>query len=158
MTSIPELNLEGAKVQTLKRGDVLFYEGSPADEMYYVKSGTLIITKRVLNKSIKLGEVGPGEYISERAILGEGLPRAATAEAYTDCEVVMIDKKQCRKYGESLPPFIRRMLEKMATRLYQTNEIVVKMARTQEMVKDLVMRMQLLETSMMQGIEHPGPV
>ncbi|MFQ5862541.1 MAG: Crp/Fnr family transcriptional regulator [Candidatus Brocadiales bacterium] len=158
MTFVPDLGLEGAKTITLRQGDVLFYEGSPADEMYYVQSGTMNITKRVLNKSIKLGEVGAGEFISERAVLGEGLPRAATAEAHTDCEVVMIDKKQCRKYGEALPPFVQNMLKRMATRLYQTNEMVVKMARTQEMVKDLVMRMQLLETSMMQSIEHPGPV
>ncbi|MFQ5956924.1 MAG: Crp/Fnr family transcriptional regulator [Candidatus Brocadiales bacterium] len=158
MTFVPDFSLEGAKAKTLRQGDILFYEGSIAEEMYYVKSGTLTITKRVLDKSIKLGEVSAGEFISERAILGEGLPRAATAEAYTDCEVFMIDKKQCKKYGEALPPFVRKMLEKMATRLHQTNEMVVKMARTQGMVKDLVMRMQLLENSVIQSIEHPGPV
>lgn len=154
----PDFDLKEGKTRTLRHGDILFYEGSPAEEMYYVKRGTINITKRVLNKSIKLGEVGAGEFISERAILGEELPRSATAEAYTDCEVVVIDKKKCKKYGESLPPFVQNMLKRMATRLYQTNEMVVRMARTQEMVRDLVMRMQLLENSMMQSIEHPGPV
>ncbi len=158
MAIVPDFRFEGAKTRTLKQGEILFYEGSPADEMYFVESGTIVITKRVLNNSVKLGEVGAGEFISERALLGEELPRSATAEAFTNCELVVIDKKLCKKYYEQLPPFIKKMLERMATRLQQTNEIVVKMARTQGMIKDLVMRMQLLESSMLQSIEHHGTV
>ncbi|MEE9200168.1 MAG: Crp/Fnr family transcriptional regulator [Candidatus Brocadiales bacterium] len=158
MAIVPDFEFEGAKMKAFKQGEILFYEGSPADEMYFVESGTITITKRVLNNSIKLGEVGAGEFISERALLGEGLPRSATAEAFTNCEVVVIDKKLCKKYFGALPPFIQKMLERMATRLQQTNDLVVKMARTQGMVKDLVMRMQLLESSMLQSIEHHGTV
>ncbi|MEE9584696.1 MAG: Crp/Fnr family transcriptional regulator [Candidatus Brocadiales bacterium] len=158
MATVSDFRFEDAKTKTLKPGDILFYEGSPSDEMFFIESGTIMITKRVLNKSIKLGEVGAGQFISERAILGEGLPRSATAEAYTNCEVVVIDKKQCRKYFDVLPPFIQKMLRIMADRLQQMNELVVKMARTQEMVKDLAMRMQLLESSLLQSIEHHGTV
>ncbi len=46
----------------------------------------------------------------------------------------------------------------MATRLYHTNEMIVKMARTQEMVRDLAMRMQMLENSMLQSMEHQGTI
>jgi len=51
---------------------------------------------------------------------------------------------------------MKKMIKRMTTRLYQTNEIVVKMARTQEMIRDLAMRMQMLENSVLQGMEHHG--
>lgn len=156
MTAVPDFDFKGAKTRHLKPGDILFYEGSPSDEMYFVERGTVTITKRVLNKSIKLGEVHAGEFISERAVLCESLPRSATASAQTDCEVIIIDQKMCRKFNETIPPFVQKMIKRMTTRLYQTNEIVVKMARTQEMVRDLAMRMQMLENSMLQGMEHHG--
>ncbi len=158
MASIPDFDFKGSKTRTLRPGDILFYEGSTADEMYFLEQGTITISKRVLNKSIKLGEGGAGEFISEPAVLREGLPRSATAEATTDCEIVVIDKKLCKKFNESIPPFVQKMVERMATRLYQTNEIIVKMARTQEMVRDLAMRMQMLESSMLQSMEHQGTI
>ena len=152
-----DFNLEGGKTIALKQGEILFYEGSTADEMYFIERGTITITKRVLNKSIKLGEGNEGDFISERAVLCERLPRSTTASAQTDCEIVVMNEKMCRKYGETIPPFARKMIQRMTTRLHQTNEIVVKMARTHEMVRDLVRRMQMLENSMLQGMEHNEP-
>lgn len=153
---VADFDLKGAKTRHLQAGDILFYEGSPADEMYFIERGTITITKRVLNKSIKLGEVNAGEFISERAVLCESLPRSATAEAHTDCDIIVIDQKMCKKFNETIPPFVQKMIKRMTTRLYQTNEIVVKMARTQEMIRDLAMRMQMLENSVLQGMEHHG--
>jgi CRP-like cAMP-binding protein len=158
MASTPDFDFKGSKTRSLRAGDILFYEGSTADEMYFLERGTITISKRVLNKSIKLGEVGEGEFISERAVLCEDLPRSATAEATTDCEIIVIDKKLCKKFNESIPPFVQSMVERMATRLYHTNEMIVKMARTQEMVRDLAMRMQMLENSMLQSMEHQGTI
>lgn len=149
-----DFNLRGGKTIALKQGEILFHEGSSADEMYFIERGTIKISKRVLNKSIKLGEGNAGDFISERAVLCEGLPRSTTASAQTDCEIVVINEKMCREYKESLPPFAKKMIQRMTTRLHHTNEMVVKMARTQEMVKDLVLRIHKLENSMMLGIEQ----
>ena len=110
---VADLDLKGAKTRHLQAGDILFYEGSPADEMYFLERGTITITKRVLSKSIKLGEVNAGEFISERAVLCESLPRSATAEAHTDCDIIVIDQKMCKKFSETIPPFVQKMIKRM---------------------------------------------
>ncbi len=119
-----DISFEGAKVKILQPKEILFKEGSVADEMFYIESGTLDIFNEVDGKHVKVGKVSDGEFLGERAILGEGLPRTATAEARTECEVVIIDKEHCKKYYDELPPFLQKVMASMAIRLQKTNEMV----------------------------------
>lgn len=122
--TLADISFGGAKVKILQPKEVLFEEGSVADEMFYVESGTLDIFKEVDGKRVKLGRVSDGEFLGERAILGEELPRTASATARTECEVVVIGKKACKKYYDELPPFLQKVMTSMAIRLQKTNEMV----------------------------------
>ncbi len=154
MAIISDFSFEGAKVKVLKPGDILFKEKSIAKEMFFIESGTLTMTKQVLDKTIELGEVSEGEFLSERAILCDGKPRTATAEARTECEVIVIGEKQCKECYDELPAFIQKMVARMARRLAETNELVAKLIQTQARLSELTQEMQVLENSMLDSIEH----
>ncbi len=156
MANVVDISFEGATVKVLNPGDILYKEGSIADKMFYIESGSLSLTRKVQDKVIKIGEANEGEFLSERAILGEGAARVTTAEANTECEVVVIGKKQCKKCFNDLPPFIQKMITRMARRLSQANELVVKLIYTQEIVKEMAVKMQELEGSMLESLEHHG--
>jgi CRP-like cAMP-binding protein/predicted acylesterase/phospholipase RssA len=74
--------VDGAEVVHLEPGAVLFSEGEPADAAYLVISGRVRVLQREQDGSLSqpVNEVGPGELIGERALLGD-LPRNATIVA-----------------------------------------------------------------------------
>lgn len=70
------------KIRTLCTGDVLARQGQPGDELYLVLDGILSVTV----DDVKVGDLGPGAVIGERAII-ESTPRTATLTALTPVRV-----------------------------------------------------------------------
>ncbi|MFN3467315.1 MAG: Crp/Fnr family transcriptional regulator [Candidatus Brocadiales bacterium] len=137
------------KTQSLKKGAVLFYEGTPANEMFYLESGRLKITKRILNKNIKLGELVPGEFLGEVAVIGGGT-RSATAHASTDSVVLALDRKHCDQCFSNVPSCVTMVMKALAHRLRQTDELVIKIARIHELINELASKIQTLEASLLE--------
>jgi hypothetical protein len=70
------------KIKKLKAGDVLARQGDPGDSLYLVLDGVLEVSVG----DRKLGDLGPGAVVGERAIL-ESSPRTATLTALTAVKV-----------------------------------------------------------------------
>jgi hypothetical protein len=70
------------KIRTLSVGDVLARQGEPGDQLFVVLDGILDVTV----DERKVGDLGPGAVIGERAIL-ESTPRTATLTALTPVRV-----------------------------------------------------------------------
>ncbi len=72
-----------------RKGDVVFSKGAPADGLYYVASGEVLL--RELNVTL-----GKGNIMGEVSIFAPEQARMATAECITDCELysLSIDKIQ----------------------------------------------------------------
>jgi hypothetical protein len=70
------------KIRTLKEGEVLAKQGDPGDELFLVLDGIL----DVVVDGNKVGDLGPGAVVGERAIL-ESSPRTATLTALTPVRV-----------------------------------------------------------------------
>ena len=70
------------KVRSLDRGAVLAEQGAPGDSLYLVLDGVLEVTV----DGRKVGDLGPGAVIGERAIL-EKAERTATLTALTEVRV-----------------------------------------------------------------------
>ncbi len=89
-----------SKVQwvRLQAGEVLFSEGDPGQDLYFVISGRLraVAGERVLN------EMSRGESIGEIALL-TGEPRTATVVAVRDCELVRISRETFEEIVETYP-------------------------------------------------------
>ena len=73
------------KKKNLKKGDILFNMGDPADKMFYIKQGSLRLVE--INKT-----VGEGAVIGEMGIFSPNQQRMATAVCEKDLEVYMLDK------------------------------------------------------------------
>jgi hypothetical protein len=77
------------KIRKLKEGSVLVEEGQIGNEMYLLLDGVL----RVEAGGERLGEIGPGALLGERAAL-EGGRRTATLTALTPCRVAVASADQ----------------------------------------------------------------
>jgi CRP/FNR family transcriptional regulator, cyclic AMP receptor protein len=82
----PQAILPLMKQRKLAARERLFSANEPADELYYIISGTLFLPE--VQK-----EVGPGQFIGEFALFSDTGRRTATAIATTDCTIMVLTKK-----------------------------------------------------------------
>lgn len=78
---------ESLAEQKLEPGQALFGEGEPGDTLFIVRAGQL----RVTRGGERLGEVGPGDYVGEGALLS-GARRAASVTALGPSSVLGMTK------------------------------------------------------------------
>jgi len=106
----------------LTPGEILFSEGDGGNEMYLIKSGQIMITKRIGNEEKTLAILKDGDFFGEMAVLDQS-PRSASAIAKTEAELIIVDRdaflKQVREN-----PFISYVIETLTKRLRQTDEML----------------------------------
>lgn len=73
----------------VRKGELLFEEGSPSTDVFWIKSGVVHVTKRTNGGERVVGRPRPGEVVGEIGVI-EALPRAATARAMTKVVVQAI--------------------------------------------------------------------
>jgi CRP-like cAMP-binding protein len=74
--------LAQAEIYTLRTGEVLFYEGDPADRLYLLAEGDCLVTRAGKPQH---GPVWVADLIDPVATLG-GLPHSIKLEAQSDCK------------------------------------------------------------------------
>jgi CRP/FNR family transcriptional regulator, cyclic AMP receptor protein len=78
-----------AKHTSVKRGVTIFSKGDPGNSLFAIMSGTVKISlSSSEGRNAILNLIGPGEV----AVLG-GKGRTADATASTDCEILVIDRR-----------------------------------------------------------------
>ncbi|MCS6770974.1 MAG: YihY/virulence factor BrkB family protein [Kiritimatiellae bacterium] len=101
-------------------GTVLFREGEPGHDMYFVRSGAVRLTRG----GVELKLVRAGDYFGEMSML-LGAPRSATAEvAEPETELVVIASEHLETILRENPAAVRRLLTDMAVRLQEMNRRV----------------------------------
>jgi CRP/FNR family transcriptional regulator len=76
----------------LNRGDVLYRVGEPSDTCYLVRRGVVKVSAAVPTGEQRILTLhGPGTVVGELSLI-DGGPRGATAEAMSDCTVVVISR------------------------------------------------------------------
>ncbi|HOW97895.1 MAG TPA: YhjD/YihY/BrkB family envelope integrity protein [Kiritimatiellia bacterium] len=109
--------LLGRFVRAAADGEVLFREGDPGAEMFYVLEGSVRLTRA----GRELRVMGPGEYFGEMSML-LGAPRAATAVASgPGTRLAAISQKNFEVILGENPAIVFDLLKEMARRLEQTN-------------------------------------
>ena len=110
----------------MKANEYLLTEGGISHEMYWILSGSFIITK--MNKddhNIILGKVFPGELVGEMSFL-DSLPRSASVRAEVDSEVLAIPHKRFIDIIEGQPRWFRSLMQTLSQRLRTVNSQVTK--------------------------------
>ncbi|MGB7343202.1 MAG: cyclic nucleotide-binding domain-containing protein [Pirellulaceae bacterium] len=91
-----ELILAKSTLQVIAKSEYLFREGDPADSLFVLKSGRVLVQKQHDDQSITLGELGEGDCLGEMALI-DFQQRSASILAIEDCEAIEISSSGLRE-------------------------------------------------------------
>lgn len=138
-----------AKMKDVARGTTIFAKGSPGTCLFAVCRGAVLVTSTSSDgKSLFLNEIKEGEIFGEIALL-DGQPRTADAAAFTDCSLIVIERRDFLPLLRSNPDVMLKLVEILCSRL----------RRTTEQVEDLMfmdLRRRLAKT-LLRLSENSGP-
>jgi CRP-like cAMP-binding protein len=113
-----------AKHTSLKRGATIFSKGDPGDSLFAIISGTVKISiSSSEGRNAILNLIGAGEMVGEIAVLA-GKGRTADVIANTDCEILVIDRRDFLPFVRSQPALAMKFIELLCERLRHTSEQV----------------------------------
>ena len=113
-----------AKPTSLKRGATIFSKGDPGSSLYAVISGTVKISVSSPDgRNAILNLIGPGEIFGEVAVL-DGGERTADATASTNCEILVIDRREFLPFVKQQPVLAMKFIELLCDRLRWTSDQV----------------------------------
>ena len=113
-----------AQPTSLKRGATLFAKGDPGHSLYAVISGTVKISVSSPDgRNAILNLIGAGEVFGEMSVL-DGRVRSADATANTNCEILVIDRRDFLPFVNSQPALAMKFIELLCERLRWTSDQV----------------------------------
>jgi CRP/FNR family cyclic AMP-dependent transcriptional regulator len=96
----------GRKRLSLKKNELAFAQGDPADTIFYVQSGRLRVTvSSASGKEATIALVNAGEFLGENCMITPHPTRLATATAMTDCGLLRISKTEMVRALHQEPAF-----------------------------------------------------
>ena len=109
-------------------GDTIFRIGEPGQSMMAVLAGTVRISAPSPDgKEIVLADLGTGEVIGEIALL-DGKERSADAVALTNCDLLVLERRDMLGYLERHPSIAVKLLELLCERLRRTDQQIGEIA------------------------------
>lgn len=111
----PALKALMAEFQPLsaRKGERIVREGDSAGPMYLVRSGRVWIYSGDREKPVHRAFCREGEYFGELALL-YGAPRAASAEAVSDCELLVLQPESVARLRTRFPEFDALLAQRIA--------------------------------------------
>jgi CRP/FNR family transcriptional regulator, cyclic AMP receptor protein len=107
-------------LKILRTNQILLREGEHSNNMYWVQSGQLVVTKRRKDEDVVLGHIYSGELVGEISFLDQE-PRSATVQAVTDCELIEIPQETIDNIYKSQPKWLEILVKTLAERLRKAN-------------------------------------
>ncbi len=109
--------------RTYPSNTALCREGEPADRLYVIVSGRVIVTHKVEGSAedFVLGFLGPGQYFGEIAVIAEE-PRAATATTITETEVLEVTKADFERVFANSPALARHLVNTLIRMIRETDQ------------------------------------
>jgi len=119
-----------AKVRKYRKNMIIFVEGEYGDELYFVKSGKVKISKLLEDGSEKiLHFLKEGDIFAEVLLFGGG-EYPATAEVIEDAEIGIIENKPLeellRKNGEITLKILKVMAERLRRAQYHIRDLALR--------------------------------
>jgi CRP-like cAMP-binding protein len=113
-----------SRVERYRAGSEIYAKGSPGNSMMAVLRGTAKMSSgSAEGKEIVLNIMNPGEIFGEIALL-DGEERSADAIAMTDCELLVLHRRDFLPILENHPEMCMILLRILCQRLRQTSEQV----------------------------------
>src|SRR5205823_6399786 len=108
--------IEKLKPVSIDKGGLIIREGEDAGPLYIINKGQARAFTALNGRQRNLAFYRQGDFFGELSILN-GSPRAASVEAFTDCQVQALDPKSVRDLRRRFPEFDKLLRERLA--LYQ---------------------------------------
>lgn len=104
------------KVVTYRRGQVVFSQGDPSNDVRYLQKGSikLSVLSRI-GKEAVVAMLAPGDFFGESALAGQSI-RIETATALVPSSVLIIEKEAMIRLLHEEPAFSDRFISYMLTR------------------------------------------
>ncbi|MZH02443.1 MAG: cyclic nucleotide-binding domain-containing protein [Nitrospinae bacterium] len=107
----------------VKKGDIIFTEGSFSDMVYIITSGRFELSKvDSKGEKILIDVLGPNSIFGELGVL-TGEPRTATVTAVEPGELSVLSPREFDHLLDKRPEFLRPLLRVMAKRLSEQNPL-----------------------------------
>lgn len=117
----PQKDHAGKLVLKLSPGDIICREGESGDEMYVVQKGKVRLTRASGAEITEVAVLGKGDFFGEATLL-EGQPRAESAQAADEAEVLRVNGLVFNKMVTSNAEIAVRMIRKISKRLAEAND------------------------------------
>src|SRR5882757_11210492 len=112
------------KMRKARKGAVIFSKGDPGTGLMGVLTGSVKVSvASAEGKDIVLNIFREGEIFGEIALL-DGRPRTADATAMSDCELIVIERRDFIPFLSSQPDVTIKFIEILCARLRRTSEQV----------------------------------
>ena len=111
-----------AKRRKVRAGRVLFNKGDPGNALFAIRAGTIKITAPSSDgREAVFNILTEGEVFGEIALL-DGQPRTADAVAISDCDLVVIERRDFLALVETDPKIALKLIELLCARLRWSSE------------------------------------
>lgn len=115
-------------VQHCGRGEVIFRQGDPAEELWLISDGRVKLARTTADqRETVLAVLGSGEVFGETCLL-EGTPRAVTATAIGPATLARVGRDDVDLIIATHPDVVPHLLQVLARRLRNANELLSELA------------------------------
>jgi predicted acylesterase/phospholipase RssA/CRP-like cAMP-binding protein len=109
-----------ARSRSLADGDILVEQGDAADNVYFIRSGTVLASKATPQGEVVVGTVEAGQVIGEVTVVAGGL-RTATLRARGPVDVLEIERSEFEAWLNSNPEMADIVSDQARERVDRTN-------------------------------------
>jgi CRP-like cAMP-binding protein len=118
------LNASTDTLRNYPKGTMIFCECQMGHDMFIIQEGQVKITKIVNDNEVILAVLKKGEFFGEMALL-ENKPRSASAIAFADCRVMVVNRNNFDNMVQTQPQLIARLTMTLSERLWSMNRNLV---------------------------------
>jgi CRP/FNR family cyclic AMP-dependent transcriptional regulator len=122
------------RARRLRKGEVLFRTGDPGDELFLLKTGSIVVSRPVTGRVEQvLARLAPGEAFGEMSVFGDERHRSATCQADTDAVLYSLGRERLSRFIAENPliaaKFFQHLAEAAFKRLRHSTELVAEVTR-----------------------------
>ncbi|MEO1137066.1 MAG: cyclic nucleotide-binding domain-containing protein, partial [Pseudomonadota bacterium] len=114
--------LDSSEILPLKAGDAFIHEGERSKDIFIIRSGSVVVEKRIGGKDVFLSYVLAGNYVGEMSLFYDGL-RTATVRAAIKSEVVRLPGEIFERHLRQSPD-LYRAVEALVAKRRKLNDYV----------------------------------
>jgi len=114
--------IAAAKVESIRPGQAIIKEGETGDDIFIIRSGSMVVEKSIGGKPVFLSYVPAGSFVGEMAVI-DGSPRSATVRAAVKSDVIRLAGEPFRALLAAKPQLLDKLRSEMANRSQLNNYI-----------------------------------